>query len=76
MIIVQNSVVQILNIKMVRNFRNFVQANKSSLYFENMTLIESNVTATLCRFEKSNVTLYEIKFYLNKIGCLLSINLK
>ena len=76
-ITVQNSVVQILNMKMVGNsFRNFAQANKSFLCFKNMTLIENNVTATLYRVEESNVTLYEIKFHRNKIGCLASINLK
>ena len=76
-IIVQNSIVQILNMKMVGNsFRNFAQANKSFLCFKNMTLIENNVTVTLYRVEKSNVTLYEIKFHRNKIGCLVSINLK
>ena len=76
-LMVQNSIVQILNMKIVRNlFQNFVQANKSSLYFENMTLVENNVTATLFRVEESNVTLYEIKFHRNKIGCLVSINLK
>ena len=76
-IIVQSSEVQILNMKMVGNsFRSFVQANKSSLYFKNMTLIENNVTATLCRVDKNNVTLCEIKFHRNKIGCLASINLK
>ena len=41
-IIVQNSVVQIFNMKMVGNlFLNFVQASKSSLCFKNMTLIEN-----------------------------------
>ena len=76
-IIVQNSVVQILNMKMVGNsFRSFAQANKSFLCFKNMTLIENKVTAALYRVEESNVTLYEIKFHRNKIGCLLSINLK
>ena len=75
-ITVQNSVVQILNMKMVGNsFRNFAQANKSFLCFKNMTLIENNVTATLYRVEESNVTLYEIKFHRNNIGCLASINL-
>ena len=76
MIIVQNSVVQILDTKMVRNsFRNFALANKSSLHFKNMTLIENNVSATLCRAEESKVTLHEIKFHRNKIGYLVSINL-
>ena len=76
-ITVQNSVVQILNMKMVGNsFRNFAQAKKSFLCFKNMKLIENNVTATLYRVEESNVTLYEIKFHRNKIGCLASINLK
>ena len=76
-ITVQNSVVQILDMKMVGNsFRNFAQANKSFLCFKNMKLIENNVTATLYRVEESNVTLYEIKFHRNKIGCLASINLK
>ena len=76
-IIVQNSVVQILNVKMVGNsFRSFVQANKSFLCFKNMTLIENKVTAALYRVEESNETLYEIKFHRNKIGCLVSINLK
>ena len=43
-IMVQNSIVQILNMKMVRNlFRNFIQANKSSLCFKNMTLIKNIV---------------------------------
>ena len=75
-ITVQNSVVQILNMKMVGNsFRNFAQANKSFLCFKNMKLIENNVTATLYRVEESNVTLYEIKFHRHKIGCLASINL-
>ena len=76
-IIVQNSVVQILNMKMVGNsFRNFVQASKSYLCLKNMILIENNVTDTLCRVEESNVTLHEIKLHRNKIGCLVSINLK
>ena len=76
-LIVQNSAVQILNMKMVRNLlRHFLQANKSSVSFKNMTLVENNITATLCRVEESNVTLYEIKFYRNKIGCIVSINLK
>ena len=76
-IIFQNSIVQILNMKMVRNsFGNFVQASKSSLCFKNMTLIENNVKATLFKVEESNVTLYEIKFHRNKIGCVVSINLK
>ena len=76
-IIALNSVVQMLNMKMVGNsFRNFAQANKCSLCFKNMTLIENNVTATLYRGEESNVTIYEIKGHDNKIGCLASINLK
>ena len=76
-LMVQNSVVQIVNMKMVGNLlRNFLQANKSSLSFKNMTLVENNITARLCRVEESNVTLYEIKFYRNKIGCIVSINLK
>ena len=58
------------------SFRNFVQASKSYLCFKNMILIENNVTDTLYRVEKSNVTLHEIKFHRNKIGCLVSINLK
>ena len=76
MIIVQHSIVQILDTKMVRNsFRNFALANKSSLCFKNMTFIENNLSATLCRAEESNVTLHGIKFQRNKIGCLVSINL-
>ena len=76
-IIVQNSVVPILNMKMIENsFRNFVLANKSFVCFKNMTFIENNVTATLHRVKESNAPLYEIKFYRNKIGCLVSINLK
>ena len=76
-IIVRNSVVQIINMKMIGNsFRNFAQANKSYLCFENMTLIENNVTDTLFRVVESNVTLHEIKLYRNKIGCLVFINLK
>ena len=76
-IIFQNFAVQILNMKMVRNsFGNFVQASKSSLCFKNMTLIENNVAATLFKVEESNVTLHEVKFHRNKIGCVVSINLK
>ena len=75
--IVQNSLVQTLNMKMIGNsFRNFVHANKSSPCFKNMTLIENNFRDTVCRVEESNVTLYEIKFHRNNIGCLLSVNLK
>ena len=75
-IIVQNSVVQILNMKMIENsFRNFALANKSFVCFKNMTFIEDNVTATLHRVKESNAP-YEIKFHRNKIGCLVSINLK
>ena len=56
-IIALNSVVQILNMKMLGNsFRNFAQANKCYLCFKNMTLIENNVIATLYRAEESNVT--------------------
>ena len=76
-IITRNSVVKIFNVKMVDNsFPNFVQANKSSLYFKNITLIENKITATLCRVKESNVTLHEIKFHSNRIGYLISINLK
>ena len=75
--IVRNSAVKIFNVKMVNNsFRNFVQANKSSLYSKNMTLIENKITSTLCRVKESNVTLHEIKFHRNSIGYLISINLK
>ena len=75
-IIIQNSVVQILDTKMVRNsFQNFALANKSSLRFKNMTLIKNHVSATLCRAEESSVTLHEIKFHRNNIRCLVSINL-
>ena len=67
-VMVQNSVVQILIMKMVRNlFQNFEQASKSSLCFKNMTLIENNLTTTLFRVEESNVTLYEMNFHRNKI---------
>ena len=76
-IIVQNSVVQIFNMKMIGNvIRNFVQASKSSIYFKNIALIENYVTATFYRVEESNVILYEIKLHRNKIGCLISINQK
>ena len=76
-IMVENSVVQILNMKMIENsFRNFAHARKSYLCFKNMILIENNVTDTLCRVEESNVTLHEIKFHRNKIGSLVSSNLK
>ena len=75
--IVRNSAVKIFNVKMVNNsFRNFVQANKSSLYSKNMTLIENKITSTLCRVKESNVTLHEIKFHRSSIGYLISINLK
>ena len=76
-IMVENSVVQILNMKMIENsFRNFAHARKSYLCFKNMILIENNVTDTLCRVEESNMTLHEIKFHRNKIGSLVSSNLK
>ena len=76
-IIVQNSVVQILNMKIVENsFQNFAQTYKSCLSFKNIILIENNITATFCKVEESKVTLHEIKFHRNKIGCLVSINLK
>ena len=52
-IIVQNSVVQILNVIIVNNlFRNFVHANKYSLRFKNMTLIINNFRDKLCRLRK------------------------
>ena len=52
-IIVQNSVVQILNVIMVNNlFRNFVYANNYSLRFKNMTLIINNFRDKLCRLRK------------------------
>ena len=52
-IIVQNSVVQILNEIMVNNlFRNFVHANNYSLRFKNMTLIINNFRDKLCRLRK------------------------
>ena len=41
-----------------------------------MILIENNVTATLRRVEESNVTLHEIKFHRNKIGCLVTLKLE
>ena len=53
MIIVQNSVVQILNVIMVNNlFQNFVHANKYSLRFKNKTLIINNFRDKLCRLRK------------------------
>ena len=74
---VQNSAVQILNMKMVRNsFRNFLQAKKSYLHFKNMVFIENNFTTSLCGVEKSHVKLYGIKLHRNKIGCVATINLK
>ena len=74
-LIVQNSVVKVLNMKMEGNsFLHFARADNSSIYIENMTLFENSFTATLFRVKESNVTLYEIKFYRNKIGSLLYIN--
>ena len=73
-LIVQNSIVKVLNIKMEGNFfLPFARAGKSSIYVENMTLSENNFTAKLLRVKKSNVTLYEINFYRNKIGGLLYV---
>ena len=73
-LIVQNSIVKVLNIKMEQNFfLPLARAGKSSIYVENMTLSENNFTAKLLRFKKSNVTLYEINFYRNKIAGLLYV---
>ena len=74
-LIAQNTAVKLQNMEMEGNsFSHFLQADKSSICVENMTLSENNFIATLYRVKESNVTLYEIKFYRNKIGCLLYIN--
>ena len=73
-IIVQNSVVKILNMEMERNsFGHFARADKSSICVENMTLSKNNFTATLFRVKESAVSLYEIRFYCNKVEGLLYI---
>ena len=67
-IIVQNSVVKVLNMEMEGNsFGHFARADKSSICVENMTLSGNNFTATLFRVKESDLTLYEIKFYYNKV---------
>ena len=59
-IIVQNSVVKVLNMEMEGNsFGHFAWADKSSICVENMTLSRNNFTATLFRVKESDVTLYE-----------------
>ena len=54
---------------------NFARAHKSFLYVENITLSGYNFQDTLCTVEESNVTLFETRFYRNKIGYLAYINL-
>ena len=73
-IIVQNSIVKVLNMEMEGNsFGHFARAGKSSICVSNMTLSENNFTATIYSAKESNVTLYEIKFYRNKVWGLLCI---
>ena len=73
---VQNSVVKILNIKIVGNsFGNFVRADKSSFCVRNMTLSENKFTSTLYSVNRSNVSLSEAKFYRNTIGRIVYIKL-
>ena len=73
-IIVQNSIVKVLNMEMEGNsFGHFARADKSSICVSNMTLSENNFTATIYSAKESNVTLYEIKFYRNKVWGLLCI---
>ena len=73
-IIVQNSVVKVLNMEMEGNsFGHFAWADKSSVCVENMTLSRNNFTAMLFRVKESAVTLYEIKFDCNKVEGLLYI---
>ena len=75
-IIVQNSVLRIINFEMVRNFfRNFLQAEKSSLSVINMTLSENGFTGALCSVQESIMKLHQRKFYSNKIECLVHMNL-
>lgn len=75
-IIVQNSVLRIINFEMVRNFfRNFLQAEKSSLSVINMTLSENCFTGALCSGQESIMKLHQTKFYSNKIECLVHMNL-
>ena len=76
LIIIENSSVKILNVEMVGNsFQRVTRAHRSSLYVKNMTLSGNNFEDELCTVEKSSVTLHETKFYRNKIGCLVYINL-
>ena len=73
-IIVQKSVVKVLNMEMKGNtFQHFARADKSYFCVKNMILSENIFTATLYRVNESNMTLYGIKFYRNKIGGLLYI---
>ena len=59
-IIVQNSVVKVLNMEMEGNsFGHFAWTDKSSVCVENMALSENNFTATLFKVKESDVTLYE-----------------
>ena len=59
-IIVQNSVLRIINFEMVRNFfRNFLQAEKSSLSVINMTLSENCFTGALCSVQESIMKLHQ-----------------
>ena len=73
-IIVENSIYKVLNMEMEGNsFGHFARADKSSICVENMTLSRNSFTATLFRVKESDVTLYEIKFYCNKVEGLLYV---
>ena len=73
-IIASNSVVKVLNMEIKGNsFGHFAWADKSSICVENMTLSENNFTATLFNIKESAVTLYEIRFYCNKVEGLLYV---
>ena len=71
-ILVENSIVKVLNMEIEGiSFGHFAPADKSSICVEKMKLSENNFTAMLFRVKESDVTLYEIKFYCNKVEVLL-----
>ena len=74
-IVVNNSLVKILNMEVARNsLKIFGLVYKSSLCVKNMTLFENKFTVTLYSVVKGNVKLIETKFYRNKIGYLVRIS--
>ena len=75
--IIRNSSVKILNMEVTRSsFKNFALAYNSSFCVKNLALSKNNFTVTFYSGLKSNLTLYETKFYRNKMGYLAWISAK